>query len=153
MSRPSTRPDRTQGLHVLTRVALTLEPVCKEQGLTLSQYRHLFLIAEEPIRASALADAFEVSRPLVAKSIRSLTEMGLVRRSKVRDDGRGVMLKVTTSGRATLRRVERVLLAHFDALAGADAVDRLLADALTFRDRLDEMLTKEAAGRRALPED
>src|SRR6266542_5188962 len=61
-----------QGLHVLTRVALTLAPICQAEGLTLSQYRHLFLIAEEPRRAGALAVAFEVSRPMVAQSIGAL---------------------------------------------------------------------------------
>jgi DNA-binding MarR family transcriptional regulator len=153
MPRSTKRPDRAQGLHVLTRVALTFEPICKEHGLTLMQYRHLFLIAEEPMRASELADAFEVTRPLVAKSIGALTELGLVKRSPVRDDGRGVLLTVTAKGRRTLQRIEQVLLDHLDTLAGPDAVDRLLNDAVTFRGQLDDMLRREAAGERALPED
>src|SRR5437762_3039448 len=70
--------DLLQGLHILTRVALTLGPICQQEGLTLSQYRHLFLIAEEPRRAGALAVAFEVSKPMVAQSIGALEPMGLV---------------------------------------------------------------------------
>ena len=152
MPRSSKRSDRAQGLHVLTRVALTFEPICKEHGLTLMQYRHLFLIAEEPMRASELAAAFEVTRPLIAKSIGELTELGLVKRSPVRDDGRGVLLTATAKGRRTIQRIEHVLLDHLDSIAGPDAVDRLLDDTLAFRTQLDDRFRQEAAGKRAFPE-
>lgn len=148
---PATNSALNQGLHVLTRVALTLAPVCKAEGLSLSQYRHLFLIAEEPVRASALAEAFEVSRPRIAMSIAALADLGLVRRKVPPDDRRGVTISITPQGRRTLRRVETALLRHLGSLAGPDAVDRLLEDALAFREQLDDRLRVESAGRRIGP--
>ncbi len=138
--------DIRQGLHILTRVALTLAPICKAERLTLSQYRHLFLIAEEPRRAGALAEAFEVTRPMVAMSIRALESDGLVRRKPVPGDARGAEIHITRKGRALLARVERVLLGHLYELAGEDAAERLLHDALAFQAGLDEVLLRESEG-------
>ena len=103
-SSPGVHSERDRGLHILTRVALTLAPICESKNLTLSQYRHLFLIAEAPRRAGALAKAFEVSRPMVAMSIRALEDRGLVARRPVPDDGRGVEIHITASGSKILER-------------------------------------------------
>jgi DNA-binding MarR family transcriptional regulator len=141
---------RGQGLHILTRVALTLAPICEAKNLTLSQYRHLFLIAEAPRRAAALADAFEVSRPMVAMSIRALEERGLVARKPVPEDGRGVEIHMTAAGRRLLREVERALMDHLYQLAGKDNVERLLEDATAFQAGLEDMFARESLGERML---
>ena len=139
--------DLVRGLHILTRVALVLAPICQEEGLTLSQYRHLFLIAEEPRRAGALAVAFEVSKPMVAQAIGALEPMGLVVRKPVPTDGRGVEIHITRRGRSLLARVERSLLATLYELAGEAAANRLLRDALAFQGRLDTSLQLHVEGR------
>jgi DNA-binding MarR family transcriptional regulator len=141
---------REQGLHILTRVALTLAPICESQNLTLSQYRHLFLIAEAPRRAGALAVAFEVSRPMVAMSIRSLEERKLVRRVPVPEDGRGVEIHITPSGRKLLSDVEQALLDHLYNLAGKENVERLLRDAISFQKGLETLFARETKGERQL---
>ena len=138
--------DLVQGLHVLTRIALTFGPICLEEGLTVSQYRYLFLIAEEPLRAGALAAAFEVSKPMVAQSIGALEPMGLVIRKPVPGDRRGVEIHITRKGRALLARVERALLQLLHELAGVEAADRLLRDTLAFQGRLDKSLQLHAEG-------
>ena len=139
-----------QGLHILTRVSLTLAPICEAKNLTLSQYRHLFLVAEAPRRAGALAEAFEVSRPMVAMSIRALEDRGLVTRRPVPHDGRGVEIHITAKGRKVLRDVERALLDHLYQLAGRENVTRLLRDAIAFQSGLESLLARETKGERML---
>ena len=147
----SRRARHLEGLHVLARLAVRIAPLCQREDLTLSQYRHLFLIAQEPVRAAKLADALEVSRPMVAMSIRAMEERGLVQRERVPDDGRGVQIRITRTGRATLRRIERTLLDDLFRLAPKDVVEQVLEALLAFRPGIDAELADITSDRPSGP--
>jgi DNA-binding MarR family transcriptional regulator len=96
----------TDGIRVLTRLALVAERICGDAGVTLVQYRMLFVIAEQPQRAGRLADRLAVSRPTLTAAAHALVDRGLVAREPVLGDGRGVQLRLTAEGASAMRQVE-----------------------------------------------
>src|SRR5215472_11603351 len=52
-----------------------------------------------------LAAAERVSRPAMTRLVQDMEKSGLVRRGADSSDGRGVLVKLTTRGRAIMRRV------------------------------------------------
>ena len=92
--------------------------------LTLHEYEilvHLSEQDEQRIRMSDLADLVVHSRSRLTHTATRLSGRGLVERRKVPDDGRGVLLVLTDTGRELLERlapvhVESVRRHWFDAL-------------------------------------
>lgn len=56
-------------------------------------------IAEGPARPSVIADELYLTRPSTSKLIARLAEAGLVERTPAADDGRSVLIALTTQGR------------------------------------------------------
>jgi len=90
--------------------------------LTLPQYRILALVAGAPERASRLAQKVDVTKAALTGVIDALEGRGLIARTDVDGDRRGVTLVLTDAGTA--------------ALADADAgLCEWLATVLTLTDR------------------
>jgi DNA-binding MarR family transcriptional regulator len=90
--------------------------------LTLPQYRILALVADAPERASRLAQRVDVTKASLTGVLDALEARGLLQRTEVHGDRRGVTLVLTPAGT--------------DALAVADAATcAWLASVLALADR------------------
>jgi len=112
-----------------------------DQTLSLAAYDVLVQLAEAPgrrLRMTELADAVLLSRSGVTRLVDRMQRSGLVARSRVAGDGRGVAAELTEIGLARLRLASRThltgVLRHFVARLGPDdlqaleRISRLLAD-------------------------
>jgi DNA-binding MarR family transcriptional regulator len=126
--------------HATITRALEAELVA-QQRLSLASYDVLVQLAEAPghrLRMTELADAVLLSRSGVTRLVDRLERAGLVRRSPVAGDGRGVAAELTEGGLGRLRVASRTHLAgvlvHFadrldaDDLAALETISRRLAD-------------------------
>jgi len=142
----SRRADQVTGAaHVLARLARVLETACQEAELSLPQYRVLVFVHDRPERAGDVAAAASVSRPTLTALVDGLERQGMLRRTRVAGDGRGVRVELTPKGADALVRAEDAVRTRVDQLvhdAGAPAViDGLLA--------VGEVLDQERAARQA----
>lgn len=143
------RPDQVQlaawrsflRAHATVTRALEAELVA-EQRLSLAAYDVLVQLAEAPqrtLRMTELAEAVLLSRSGVTRVVDRLERAGLVRRSPVVGDGRGVAAELTGAGMDRLRTAARTHLAgvvqHF--------VDRLDEDELAAVQRIGQRLVPE----------
>ncbi|MFC5993970.1 MarR family winged helix-turn-helix transcriptional regulator [Pseudonocardia hispaniensis] len=124
--------------HATITRALETELVA-EQRLSLASYDVLVQLAEAPqrtLRMTELAAAVLLSRSGVTRIVDRLERAGMVRRSAVEGDGRGVAATLTESGLSRLRIAARTHLAgvvtHF--------VDRLGADEMAALERISRRL-------------
>lgn len=86
-------------------------------GLTLAAYDVLVQLAEAPgrrLRMTELADAVLLSRSGITRLVDRLVRDGLVERSPVAEDGRGVAATLTGAGLERLRGASRT---HLDGVA------------------------------------
>ena len=126
--------------HATITRALEAELVA-EQTLSLAAYDVLVQLAEAPdrrLRMTELADAVLLSRSGVTRLVDRMERSGLVCRSRVENDGRGVAAELTDVGYQRLRTASRTHLAgvqqHFvaqldvDDLCALERISRLLAD-------------------------
>jgi DNA-binding MarR family transcriptional regulator len=111
----------------LARLSRTIERCCTEVGLNLAQYRLLVFICRAPQRAGALADQDAVSGPSLTARVDALEAKGLVRRSPVEGDRRGVELTLTDEGHEVLDRIESGIDRRLRALFPTDDGRELLA--------------------------
>ena len=101
--------DFREGIRLLARLARVAEQTCQSTGISLPQYRLLVSAADGPQRASELAAAVGVSRPTLTSLVDGLEQAGLVRRTPVATDRRGIQLELTAAGREATYRAERAL--------------------------------------------
>ncbi len=112
-----------------------------EQALSLAAYDVLVQLAEAPgrrLRMTELSDAVLLSRSGVTRLVDRMERSGLVARSRVAGDGRGVAAELTETGLVRLRTASRThlsgVLRHFvarldaDDLCAIERVTRLLVD-------------------------
>lgn len=112
-----------------------------DQDLSLASYDVLVQLAEAPerrLRMTELAEAVLLSRSGVTRLVDRLERGGLVARSRVASDGRGVAAELTEAGLARLRAASRPHLLgvarHFVArldradLAALERISRRLVD-------------------------
>jgi DNA-binding MarR family transcriptional regulator len=115
-------------LRAHARITRALEAeLVAEQRLSLAAYDVLVQLAEAPdrrLRMTELADAVLLSRSGVTRLVDRLERAGLVTRSRVASDGRGVAAELTPAGLDRLRRATRTHLAgvvrHFVAVLDAE---------------------------------
>ena len=103
-----------------------------EQELTLAAYDVLDALAERRergLRMTELADAVLLSRSGVTRLVDRMERLGLVRRVRVRGDGRGVLARITEDGVARLRSAAPThrdgLARHFSSAAPGDDLQAL----------------------------
>jgi DNA-binding MarR family transcriptional regulator len=84
--------------------------------LTLPQYRVLGLIAGAPERASRLAQRVDVTKASLTGVLDALEARGLIARTEVHGDRRGVTLVLTPAGTAALDAADAAAGAWLDAV-------------------------------------
>jgi DNA-binding MarR family transcriptional regulator len=85
------------------------ERACVEMGLSLPQYRLLLWVRHGPQRAAELANRAAVRRPTLTALVDGLEAEGLLSRTAVEGDRRGIRLEVTEKGLDLLARTEEHL--------------------------------------------
>lgn len=124
-SRITEVPDRVPGtdelaawrefLRAHARLTRTLETeLVREQEISLAAYDVLVQLAEAPgrrLRMTDLAEALLLSRSGVTRLVGRLERIGLVGRSRVAADGRGVVAVLTEAGLDRLREASSTHLA------------------------------------------
>ncbi len=121
-----THPEVTAGIRLLARLARVAERTCQATGISLPQYRLLVSVSGGPQRASELADSVGVSRPTLTSLVDGLEQAGLLRRSPVPSDRRGIQLEPTVAGRRAMALAERALAARMSCLVDPGARDAAL---------------------------
>ena len=112
-----------------------------EAGLSLAEYEVLALLVAGPrigLRMSELMDRALVSKTRLTHIVDRLETVGLVRRFRADEDGRGVRASITAKGRRLQRRA---------AVGHVEAVRHLLVDHLP--PRLQPALTEALQSSRA----
>ncbi|HYU19815.1 MAG TPA: MarR family transcriptional regulator [Chloroflexota bacterium] len=95
-------------------------------GMTLAQFRVLARLSEREYRAAELAAALEIGRPTLTVTADCLVRRALVDRVReLPGDRRGVLLRLTPTGRALYRALEaRAASALARLLGTASATER-----------------------------
>jgi DNA-binding MarR family transcriptional regulator len=133
MGAPARERDVTQdfdfraGIRVLARLARVAEQACQSTGISLPQYRLLVSISGHPQRASELAKRVGVSRPTLTSLVDGLEHGGLLRRTPVPSDRRGIQLVPTEAGLGAVERAELALSERLIKLADFEKA-RLASD-------------------------
>src|SRR3954447_23676850 len=112
---------RARAVRAIVFMNRLFEYECRELGVSLGQYRLLLYLRHGPVRAGELAVHSSMTRPALSILINTLQKAGLIERSTVSADRRGVRLELTRKGQATLVRVEERFGRVFDdATEGCD---------------------------------
>jgi DNA-binding MarR family transcriptional regulator len=98
---------------ILHRLAADLEEARK---VSIGTYDVLVQLAEHggTLRLKDLVDQVVLSQPGLSRKVARLEEEGLVQRRPDPSDGRGVLVKITRSGRAALRNASVVHVAGIE---------------------------------------
>ncbi|MEA2406403.1 MAG: hypothetical protein QOE69_522 [Thermoleophilaceae bacterium] len=88
-------------------------------GLSLAQYHLLEPLAEGPRTNRELAELAGISPPTATRMVDGLLERGLLSRHEDPSDRRAVVISLTDSGRASLRRKMRKTKAVRERIAAA----------------------------------
>jgi DNA-binding MarR family transcriptional regulator len=116
------------------------ERACVEMGLSLPQYRLLLWVRGGPQRAAELATRAAVRRPTLTALVDGLEAEGLLARTAVEDDRRGIRLEVTEKGLELLARTEEHLSALLDHLAEGEHREAILGNLALFGQVLEQAL-------------
>jgi DNA-binding MarR family transcriptional regulator len=117
---------RARAVRAIVFMNRLFEYECRELGLSLGQYRLLLYLRHGPVRAGELAVHASMTRPALSILINTLQKQGLIERSTVHADRRGVRLELTRKGQAAVARAEERFGRVFDeATEGCDR-DRLV---------------------------
>ncbi|MEU6084399.1 MarR family transcriptional regulator [Streptomyces sp. NPDC047108] len=114
-------------VRTVIRLARIAQQACEEGGLTMPQYRALTSAASGRQRAYELARYAAVSRPAISALTNGMVKSGLIERSGLASDGRGVIFDITQHGLDVLATVNRLLVERFqETLGSADAALKVL---------------------------
>jgi DNA-binding MarR family transcriptional regulator len=89
---------------IVIRLAKVLEIVLYGLELTMNQFRLLSLVGEGITSSRELGLRLVVKAPNLTVLTRTMTERGLLDRTRSEDDGRRIVLTLTPGGRTTLAR-------------------------------------------------
>jgi DNA-binding MarR family transcriptional regulator len=92
---------------IVIRLAKVLEIVLYDLELTMNQFRLLSLVGEGITSARELGLRLVVKAPNLTVLTRTMTERGLLDRTRSEDDGRRIVLTLTPAGGAALARARR----------------------------------------------
>lgn len=100
----------------------------EQTGMSLSQYRLLYMIQQGPARSVELAMASGLTKPSIGAMIGQLEERGWVARRADREDRRASSIRITAAGRRSVARFESQLESELQRFLGTDAVSRADAE-------------------------
>ena len=113
-------------------------PMLAEHDITEQQWRVVRILAEAgTVDASDMAERAFILAPSLTRIIRSLEERGIITKAKDDNDGRRVLLQITTAGLAIIEEVapeSRLIYETLEKRFGRERIDQLL-------DMLDELAT------------
>ncbi len=92
------------------------ERVCRDEGISIPQYRLLLFLRHGPKRAGELAARAAIQRPTLTSLVDGLEKDGRLRRIQVEADRRGVRLELTQEGVKAMRSVEARLSGLLEGL-------------------------------------
>jgi DNA-binding MarR family transcriptional regulator len=98
------RTDTGSSADIVIRLAKVLEIVLHGLELTMNQFRLLSLVGEGITSSRELGLRLVVKAPNLTVLTRTMTERGLLDRTRSEDDGRRIALTLTPAGRAALAR-------------------------------------------------
>ena len=88
----------------------SLNPVCRECGLTLQQFRILIELDRHPGRKTGdLSDTVGIQRGNIASICKKMEQNGWVERRRSQEDERIVMVSLTDKGRDAKKTVENMM--------------------------------------------
>jgi DNA-binding MarR family transcriptional regulator len=104
--------------HLLLHAGLLTRLLVKETASEISRTEAgvLFTLSRGPRRITELAELEALAQPTMTLLVRRLEQRGWVKRDRVADDGRVVLLSLTRAGRAALNEFR----AQVSAALGAD---------------------------------
>ncbi|MFI5306125.1 MAG: MarR family winged helix-turn-helix transcriptional regulator [Polyangiales bacterium] len=120
---------RARAVRAFVFMSRLFEYECRELEVSMAQYRMLLYLRHGPRRAGELAARASITRPSLSTSIAAMEKQGLLRRTTVDDDRRGVKLELTRKGLLAIDRIEERFGEIFDDAAKDCDRGRLL-DAL-----------------------
>jgi DNA-binding MarR family transcriptional regulator len=103
-------PEFVKAVRLLAWITKSFESACPQSGISLAKYRVLLLVSADPLRATELASRARVSLATLSGLVNSLEEQGLLERTALRSDRRGVALRLTRP--ASKRAQGREILAR-----------------------------------------
>ncbi|MBX5156342.1 MULTISPECIES: homoprotocatechuate degradation operon regulator HpaR [unclassified Rhizobium] len=105
-------------------------PILAAHDVTEQQWRVIRVLYEaDKLDASEVADKASILAPSLTRMIRSLEERGFITKHRDDDDGRRVLLQITSAGQAIVEEVMPESLkvyADIDRRFGAERMERLL---------------------------
>jgi homoprotocatechuate degradation regulator HpaR len=113
-------------------------PMLAEHDITEQQWRVIRILAEAgTVDASEMANRAFILAPSLTRIIRSLEERGIISKAKDDNDGRRVLLQITSAGMAIIEEVapeSRLIYDRLERRFGRQKIEQLL-------DMLDEVAT------------
>jgi DNA-binding MarR family transcriptional regulator len=110
--------------HLLLHAGALTRLLIKESGseTTRTEAGVLFTLSRGPRRITELSELEGLAQPTVTLLVKRLEQQGWVKRDRLADDGRVVLLSLTGAGRAALNefraKVSAALRADMDAMSG-----------------------------------
>jgi DNA-binding MarR family transcriptional regulator len=96
-------------LHAAHRVRHATDAELRAQGLSLSSYKVLRVLAIEPSSMRGLSDALRVAPRTVTDIVDGLEKHGLAERGPHPHDRRVTLIRITADGSTELRKARRVV--------------------------------------------
>jgi DNA-binding MarR family transcriptional regulator len=146
--------DLVKAVRLLAWLTKSFEVACPQSGISLAKYRVLLLVSAEPVRVTELASHARVSLPTLSGLVTSLERQGLLERTALRTDRRGVVLRLTQAGLEARTRAEEILAEQLLAIVESDGDESLRTAVSALADALDRSIERGlASGRVSSPTD
>lgn len=132
-------PDRraTGAVRAIVFLYREFERVCRDEGISIPQYRLLLFLRHGPKRAGELAARAAIKRPTLTSLVDGLEKDGRLRRVQVEADRRGVRLELTEGGVTAMRSLETRLSDLVEALCDKGDKEEILTGFLGMARILD----------------
>jgi DNA-binding MarR family transcriptional regulator len=148
-------PELVKAVRLLAWLTKSFEAICPQSGISLAKYRVLLLVSAEPVRVTELANHARVSLPTLSGLVASLERQGLLERTVLHSDRRGVVLRLTPAGLEARTRAEETLARQLlNVVESAEGDDSLRSAVGALATALDRSIERGlASGRIAPPTD
>lgn len=140
-----------KAVRLLAWLTKSFEAACPQSGISLAKYRVLLLVSAEPVRVSELATHARVSLPTLSGLVTSLERQGLLERTVLRSDRRGVVLRLTPAGLEARTRAEQTLAQQLLAIVENDGDESLRSAVGALANALDRSIERGLASGRIAP--
>jgi DNA-binding MarR family transcriptional regulator len=143
--------DLVKAVRLLAWLTKSFEAACPRSGISLAKYRVLLLVSSEPVRVTELATHARVSLPTLSGLVTSLERQGLLERTALRTDRRGVVLRLTQAGLEARTRAEEILAEQLLAIVEHDGDESLRTAVSALANALDRSIERGVASGRVAP--